>query len=64
MHHLEEYIEQEGDVGLSLFSEQTGESLHSDYQKLWSHYLVKNVEAPSYADRLLRATVAYNSGHI
>ena len=63
MHHLEEYLEMEG-MGMGLFSEQTGESLHSDFKKHWLHYQVKNSEVPSYAENLLRATVAYNSSHV
>ena len=61
--HLADYLEFEG-TGMGLFSEQTGESLHSDFKKHWLHYQVKNSDAPSYADRLYRATVAYNSSHI
>ena len=61
--HLAEYVEMEG-MGMALFSEQTGESLHSDFKKTWLHYQVKNIEAKSYAGNLLRATVAYNSSHI
>ena len=48
-------------MGMGMFSEQTGESLHSDFKNHWLHYQVKNCEAPSYVDNLLRATVAYSS---
>ena len=61
--HIEEYVESQGQ-GFSLFSEQTGEAVHSDYQKTWLHYQVKNVSATSYGENLLRATVAYNLHHI
>ena len=63
IHHLAEYIEMEG-MALGLFSEQTGESLHSDFKKHWLHYQVKNSDAPTYADNLLRATVSYNGSHV
>ena len=46
--HLAEYIEQEG-MAMALFSEQTGESLHSDFRKAWQHYQVKDIENPNYA---------------
>ena len=61
--HLAEYIEQEG-MAMALFSEQTGESLHSDFRKAWQHYQVKDIENPNYANNLLKAVVAYNSAHI
>ena len=51
-------------MALGLFSEQTGESLHSDFKKHWLHYQVKNSDAPTYADNLLRATVSYNGSHV
>ena len=41
--HLAEYVEMEG-MGMALFSEQTGESLHSDFKKTWLHYQVKTLK--------------------
>ena len=61
--HLEDYVEAEG-TGLAIFSEQTGESLHSDFKKAWLHYQVKSTDAKCYAGNLFKATVAYNSAHI
>ena len=63
IHHLAEYIEMEG-MSLALLSEQSGESLHSDFEHVWRHYKVKDFEAPSYGTNLLRAVVAYNSAHV
>ena len=62
-HHLAEYIEQDG-MACGLLSEQAGESLHSDFQKLWLHYQVKDHQSPTYGNNLLRAVVAYNSSHV
>ena len=63
IHNLAEYIEMEG-MGMGLFSEQTGESLHSDLKKHWLCYQVKNKNAPSYAKNLYKAVVLYNSIHV
>ena len=63
MHHLSEYIEEEG-MSMGLFSEQTGESLHSDFDQTWAHYRVKNVCSKNYSNQLLRAIMAYNSAHV
>ena len=63
LHHLAEYLEQDG-IGLSLLCEQTGESLHSDFKRHWSHYQVKDIDAPKYGQNLLNAIVSYNSIHI
>ena len=63
IHHLAEYIEMEG-MGMGLFSEQTGESLHSDFKKHWLRYQVKNENAPSYAKNLYKAVVSHNSIHV
>ena len=62
-HHLSEYIEMEG-MPMALFSEQTGEALHSNFQRHWQHYQVKDPDAPAYKENLLRAVVSYNSCHI
>ena len=63
IHHLAKYIEKEG-KGMGLFSEQTEESLYSDFKKHWLRYQVKNVNAPSYAKNLYKAVFSYNSFHI
>ena len=63
MHHLAEYLEMDG-MGLALLSEQSGESLHSDFERAWGHYKVKDEEADSYGKNLLKAVVAYNSAHV
>ena len=63
IHHLAEYVEMEG-MSLALLSEQSGESLHSDFEGVWRHYKVKDIEARSYGPNLLRAVVAYNSAHV
>ena len=63
VHHLSEYIEQDG-IACGLLSEQTGESLHSDFKKLWLHYQVKDVDSPMYGRNLLKAIIAYNSSHV
>ena len=63
LEHLSEYIEMEG-TSMGIFSEQTGESLHSDFAKTWEHYKVKDSDKCSFGTRLLKAVVHYNSSHI
>ena len=62
-HHLHEYVEMEG-MSMALFSEQTGESLHSNFQQHWQHYKVKDIDSPAYKANLLKAVVSYNSSHV
>ena len=62
-HHISEFC----DVvkkGLGPWSEQTSESLHSDFKKLWQNYKVRDNDHQQYGKRLLDAVVAYNSQHL
>ena len=58
MEHVDEWIKMET-VSLGTMSEQTGESLHQDFRKKWNHYLVKEVENASYADRQFKCVTAH-----
>ena len=49
--------------GLSLFSEQSTESVHSDFKKVWKGYKV-TMNNPNFGENLLSGTVAYNSRHM
>ena len=63
IHHLAEYIEMEG-MACGLLCEQAGESVHSDFQKHWAHYAVKDIGAVSCGTRLFNAVTSYNSNHL
>ena len=50
--------------GLAPWSEQTGESLHSDFNQTWEKIKVKNIDNPIYGEYLLRAVQRYNGKHV
>lgn len=50
--------------GLGLWSEQAGESVHHDFMKYWSKYILNNIHDVRYGDRLCKAVVEYSSRHI
>ena len=50
--------------GMAPWSEQTVETLHSDFNNLWEQCQVKNVDNPIYGDFLLRAVQRYNGKHV
>jgi len=62
-HHVPEFCDK-FDKGLGLFSEQSFESLHHNFQQTWNNYKVNNLRHPSYGERLLRAVSTFNSRHI
>ena len=51
-------------IPLGVVSEQTSESLHSDFDSYIERKNVQNPNSPVYAENLLKVVVAYNSSHI
>ena len=63
MYHVGEFCALTG-MGLAPWSEQTGESVHHDFNETWKKFKVNNVQRPIYAAQLLKAVCMYNSQHI
>lgn len=61
--HVPQHIKKTG-RSLGHFSEQAFESLHHDFKSTWARYCVLDITKPSYGQKLLAATVEYNSFHI
>ena len=59
-HHVSEFCEIV-QMGLGPWSEQTNESLHSDFNTKWRDYKVKETEHDDYGERLKGAVIAYNN---
>ena len=49
--------------GLGFYSEQSVESIHSDWKYFWEKYKVPD-EHPKYLDQLKLAVIAYNAKHL
>ncbi|PAA75279.1 hypothetical protein BOX15_Mlig024734g1, partial [Macrostomum lignano] len=60
--HVSEFCHRTGRA-LGACSEQAVESAHSDFQRTWQRYRLP-ADHPQFGNRLLQATVAYNSWHI
>lgn len=63
MYHIEEFCEITG-RGLGPWSEQSGESVHHDFKKTWSRFLVNGTDREIYGENLLKAVSTYNSQHL
>lgn len=50
--------------GLGLFNEAAAESIHSDFDKFYQRYTVKDIRSPSYITKLQSAVTPYNARHI
>lgn len=61
-HHIEDFCDDK-QLGLGFCSEQAMESVHFDFNNLWSKYCVSENHS-SYGQRLYDAVVAYNSHHL
>ena len=67
LHILFDHIPQfcaEHNRGLSLYSEQASESVHSIFKLCWQKRLVKMMSNPRYASALLDTVVEFNSKHV
>ena len=62
-YHVSEFCDKR-QRGLAAFSEQASESVHHDFQTVWSNFRIKETDHPSYGSRLLRAVCQYNSQHL
>ncbi|PAA58256.1 hypothetical protein BOX15_Mlig012838g9 [Macrostomum lignano] len=60
--HVSDFCHRTGRA-LGTCSEQAVESAHSDFQRTWQRYRLP-ADHPQFGNRLLQATVAYNSWHI
>ena len=54
VYHAVEFCSLKG-RGLAAWSEQTGESLHHDFNKAWEKFKVKDIDHPLYGENLLKA---------
>jgi hypothetical protein len=63
MCHLEDFINFVGDQPVALFSEQTHEAVHAEFNRTWEKYLVKEDENPMFAKNLLQAIFDFNATH-
>ena len=50
--------------GIGPWSEQVAESLHSDFNKIWQNYKLRDTDHDEYGERLLQAIISYNSQHL
>ena len=61
--HVDDYCELSQE-GLGFASEQTSESVHYDFGKMWQRYKIGLMDHPDYSRNLLKCTIAYNSKHL
>ena len=62
--HVAEYVEMSGGKGLGESSEQSLETSHYAFSKVWQMFWVKDTEHESYLDRYLKAVLYYNFLHV
>ena len=66
--HVETFLDMKASFsgvrkGLGFYSEQSVESIHSDWKYFWEKYKVPD-EHPKYLDQLKLAVIAYNAKHL
>jgi hypothetical protein len=59
-HHVGQFIQQTRKT-LGLFSEQSAESLHHDFEGQWNGRFKRDMSHPDYQSQLLNCVVEYNS---
>ena len=61
--HLKPFLDKHN-VGLSLFSEQAFEAIHSKFLQIWAKYKIKDKSNPNFFEALFRAVLDFNGGNI
>ena len=64
--HVKDFYDLSGVlIGLGLFSEQAGESIHHMFEKeIWNDTFKRDVNHPGYANQLRKGTALWNSRHM
>ena len=50
--------------GPGFYNEQASETVHGDFNRLWTNYKVSSFENPRYKEQFLKAVQMYNSRHL
>ena len=64
LEHLEQCLTFLDTSSLGLYSEQAGESVHSEFLNYWNKYKIKNIDNLNYPVYLKKAVVEFSSAHI
>ena len=62
--HIPQLLERSAGRGLAQYSEQVTEASHHSFKKTWEKFRVKDLEAPMYLERYLKAVLYHNFTHI
>jgi hypothetical protein len=62
--HLLLFSDQASPLGLGLFSEQTPEGAHHNFELKWKDYVVLDHQSEQYGPRLLGAVTSYAGHHV
>ena len=62
--HIENCLDFLSGAGLGLWSEQTGEAIHTEFLKYWALYRINLISDPRYGKQLLKAGIDFSSRHI
>ena len=63
--HSSEFLDKYGNhKGLGFYSEQTGETIHRNFELFFDKYRIKNIHSEKYGIHLKKAVVEFGSVHI
>ena len=63
LYHVPDFCD-ETSSGLGVYSEQASESVHRDFNLIWTDFKIRSLDNPNYDEKLLKAIQIYNSRHI
>ena len=64
LEHLKQCLPFLDRSSLGLYSEQAGESVHSEFLNYWNKYKIKNIDNLNFLVSLKKAVVEFSSAHI
>ena len=61
--HLIDFVKSKNGRNMSIYSEQSHESLHAKFDKVWAKYKIKDIQQKNYGSHLLRAVLDFNGNY-
>merc|ERR1712030_129875 len=62
--HIPECLAPLNGHGFGLYSEQAGESIHRVFLRIWSRYMINDIEHPDFRENLRKSVVEFSSFNI
>jgi hypothetical protein len=61
--HLLDFVRERADTSMAVFSEQSHEAAHCEFDKTWARYAIKEKSHPNFGKKLLKCILDFSAQH-